>query len=115
MMFFQKKSRKDIEKSLPSKVKATQRQLIYETIERMGTATCWEVEKELNLLHQSASIRITELVKMRRIFDTGERRLSGSKRRVRVYKVVERDIAKLKEELDNSIEEYWQSTKKLFE
>jgi hypothetical protein len=81
-------------KSLPSKVKVTQRNLIFETIERLGNATCWEIEKELGLRHQSASVRITELVRMKRIFDTGERRLSDANRRVRVYKICQKKSAK---------------------
>ena len=80
--------------SLPSKIKASQRQLIYETIEKLGSATCWEVRKELNLRHQSASVRITELVRMKRIFDTGERRPSDSNRKMRVYKICPLDCEK---------------------
>jgi transcription initiation factor IIE alpha subunit len=70
-----------------SKTKTTQRQLIFETIEKNGDATCWEIEKQLKLRHQTVSARISEMMKSKRIFDTGKKRLSDSKRRVRVYKV----------------------------
>ena len=78
-------------KSLTPKIKATQRNQIYEAIGHLGNATCWEIEEQLGLRHQSASIRITELVRMKRIFDTGERRPTDSGRMARVYKICEKD------------------------
>jgi hypothetical protein len=49
-------------------------------------ATCDEVEAELDLIHQTASARIRELVLMNRLYDTGRRRLTRTNRQARVYR-----------------------------
>lgn len=66
----------------------SQRQYIYEIILAMGESTCEEVELYTELLHQSVSMRISELLKRNRIMWTGKTRLTRSKRPARVYKVV---------------------------
>lgn len=73
----------------PEKVNPfSHRQYIYEIILAMKEATCDEVEVYTELLHQSVSMRISELLKRDRIVWTGKRRLTRSKRPARVYKVV---------------------------
>jgi hypothetical protein len=47
--------------------------------------TCDQVEEAMNGRHQTISARIRELVNEGRIIDTGERRLTRSKRSARVY------------------------------
>jgi hypothetical protein len=66
----------------------TQRQYIYEIIMAMGDATCDEVETYTELLHQSVSMRIAELIRRGRVIWTGARRLTRSKRTARVYRGV---------------------------
>jgi hypothetical protein len=73
--------------SLPSEVKSKIRQRIYEYIEKFGSATCYEIVRDLGIKHQTASTRITEMIKNKRIFDCGERRVNDTNRKVRVYKI----------------------------
>jgi predicted HTH transcriptional regulator len=77
--------------STSSKIRAKHRMLILEKIREIGNATCNEIEKFLNLTHQTASARISELKRNERIVDTGQRRLTDSKRPARVYKINEVD------------------------
>jgi hypothetical protein len=53
-----------------------------------GGATCWEVEEELELRHQTASARIRELVLKDFVRDSSVRRLTGSGRRAVVWELV---------------------------
>lgn len=48
-------------------------------------ATCDEIEVVLELRHQTASARCTELTLSKHIVDSGRRRLTRSRRRARVY------------------------------
>lgn len=48
-------------------------------------ATCYEAEVGLRLSHQTTSARCTELLKAGLIWDSGERRATGSGRSARVY------------------------------
>jgi len=50
-------------------------------------ATCDETESRLFMRHQTCSARIRELVIRGKLYDTGERRLTRSKRPARVYRV----------------------------
>lgn len=51
--------------------------------------TCHEIELVLGLQHQSASARITELVRDGYIKDSGQRRYTRTNRKARVYVVVD--------------------------
>lgn len=53
-------------------------------------ATCDEVEKILRLPHQTVSARVHELMKSGAIVDSGERRLTTSKRKAIVWKAVQK-------------------------
>lgn len=48
-------------------------------------ATCDEAEAKLGIIHQSCSARVRELVLAGDIADLGDRRLTRSNRRARVY------------------------------
>lgn len=50
-------------------------------------ATCDEVERDLNILHQTASSTIRGLVKTGHIFDSGMKRLTRSNRKAVVWRV----------------------------
>ncbi len=65
----------------------TQRQYVYEIIAALGGATCDEVEEYTEMLHQSVSMRISELLKRNRIEYTDERRKTRSGYPARVYRV----------------------------
>jgi hypothetical protein len=60
---------------------------IYDYIEQANGATCWEVEQELELLHQSASPLIRRLRLKGQLVDTGQRRPTGSGRMAIVWGV----------------------------
>lgn len=60
-----------------------------EVIRQNGSATCDEVETQLDGRHQTISARVRELVQLGFIYDTGERRKTRSGRSARVYKAVE--------------------------
>lgn len=49
--------------------------------------TCWEIEQESGLSHQTASARIRELNLKGRVRDSGERRRTGSGRNAIVWMV----------------------------
>jgi hypothetical protein len=72
-----------LEESLLSRLRAQ----IFALIDVRGErgATCDEIEVALDLRHQTASARVRELALGELIFFTGERRLTRSKRRARVY------------------------------
>jgi len=76
--------------STPSKIRFYHRARILEKLEEIGDATCSELERILNLSHQTASARIAELHKDNQIEDTGERRLTQYGRPARVYRLKER-------------------------
>jgi hypothetical protein len=71
--------------SLDPAAKARREQLILACIESNGGATCWEVERALDLLHQSASSTITRLRKAGHLVDTGERRSTNTGRMAIVW------------------------------
>ena len=48
-------------------------------------ATCWEVERALAFIHQTASPRIWELRLAGRVADSGQRRITGSGRQAVVW------------------------------
>ena len=73
--------------STPSSIRSNHKIMILETIYDLGDATCDEIEKCLNLNHQSASARITELKVEGKIYDTGTRRLTKSGKPARVYAI----------------------------
>jgi hypothetical protein len=75
--------------SVSSAVRGKVRKQVLDYVIQAGSngATCDEVERALDLTHQSASARITELRKASRIYDSGLRRPTRSGRRARVYKV----------------------------
>lgn len=56
-------------------------------VRQVGTATSDEVEVALNMIHQTASARIRELVLMERLYATGEKRKTRQGRNARVYAV----------------------------
>lgn len=59
--------------------------MIFEYIRKQGGATCDECAYGLDLLHQTASARITELQVMGAIVDSKRRRKTKSGRSARVY------------------------------
>jgi len=63
------------------------RQTVFELIEQRGAhgATCDEIEAELDLSHQCASPRCTELHQKGLIVDSGRRRVTRNGRRACVY------------------------------
>lgn len=65
----------------------SQCQYVYEIIAALGDATCDEVEAYTELLHQSVSMRISELIRRRRIEWTGDRRPTRSGGSAKVYTV----------------------------
>lgn len=48
-------------------------------------ATCWEIERSLAFIHQTASPRIWELRLAGRVADSGQRRMTGSGRQAVVW------------------------------
>jgi DNA-binding transcriptional ArsR family regulator len=69
--------------------KRVQRLRVYAGIRQAyGGATCDELEVALDMRHQTASARITELRKDGLIVDTGLRRATRSGRSARVYEIV---------------------------
>lgn len=62
---------------------------ILEFIKLRGTATCEAVEQMFALAHQSASARISELLRANKIEITADRDVTKSGRGCRIYKVVE--------------------------
>jgi hypothetical protein len=66
-------------------VKARREQQILAYIEGNGDATCWEVERDLTLLRQSASSTITRLRNAGHLLDTGERRPTNTGRMAIVW------------------------------
>jgi hypothetical protein len=60
---------------------------VYETLRMMRTfgATVDELEKKLNLSHQTCSPRVLELRQKGLVVDSGKRRLTRSGRRARVW------------------------------
>lgn len=71
--------------SLPEQTCLGMRDRIIKQIKGLGDATCSELEKQLNLTHQTCSARLTELSKSNCIVDTGKRRYTPRKRLERVY------------------------------
>lgn len=68
-----------IERLLPLKAQ------ILVLIKRKNGLTCYELEKMLNLPHQTASARINDLIKENRIIDSGLRRKTQSGRNAIVW------------------------------
>jgi hypothetical protein len=68
--------------------KAALRALVWETVRQSGGATCDEVEVLLHQVHQTISPRFTELSRKGRIRDSGQRRLTRSRRPAIVWKAV---------------------------
>jgi hypothetical protein len=73
--------------SLTPEVKSRRERQMLEYIKAKGGATCWEVATALGLLHQSASAAITKLGKKGRIFDTGQRKPTGTGRMAIVWAI----------------------------
>jgi len=65
------------------------REQVYHEIKDAGRVgkTCWEIEQELELQHQTASARIRELVLKGRVMDSHHRRKTGSDRMATVWVV----------------------------
>lgn len=63
------------------------RTTIIAEIRRRGVATCDELEQSLNLKHQTASARITELLSQKQIVPTGQTRPTRSGRAARTYRL----------------------------
>jgi hypothetical protein len=84
----------DAADSLKDTVLSRLRAQIFDWIDHRGEhgATCDEVEVELDLIHQTASARIRELVLMDRLYDTERRRLTRTNRLARVYCVKRRGL-----------------------
>lgn len=59
-------------------------QQVYTYIKR-NKSTCYEIEKNLNLSHQTASARINDLIKLGLLKDSGIRRKTGSGRNAIVW------------------------------
>lgn len=57
---------------------------------RQSPATCDEVERDLNLKHQTTSARIRQLVQLRIIEDSGIRRMTRSGRNAIVWRLLQR-------------------------
>ena len=75
----------DTSKRAAESVKAsakTLRRKIHQLLKRKGDrgATCWEIEQEMGMMHQSASARLRELVIEGNAIDSGYRRKTGSGR-----------------------------------
>ena len=68
--------------------KAHMRQRVIECIERLGSATCDQVEVSTGLSHQTASARVSELRRDGIIAPTGERRPTRSGRSASVFVVL---------------------------
>jgi hypothetical protein len=66
--------------------KNTLRQKVFAYLVAVGGATCDEVEAALELRHQTASARLTELVQMERATRSDETRPTRSGRNARVVK-----------------------------
>jgi len=60
--------------------------LVYNLI-KAQPSTCSEIESYLNLRHQTASARISELNKANKIIDSGERRTTESGRKAIVWRI----------------------------
>jgi hypothetical protein len=75
--------------SLDPEAKARRKQEVFNFIKSEDGATCWEVEKRLGLLHQSASATITRLRKAGHLADTGERRPTNTGRMATVWGVLQ--------------------------
>lgn len=73
----------------PEKIRGQHRYKIIEKINEVGDATCSELEILLNLTHQTASARISELKRDEIIKETGKKRLTQSGRPAHVYKLNE--------------------------
>ena len=71
--------------SLDPEAKARREHQILAHIKTNGGTTCWEVETELRLLHQSASATITRLRKAGYLVDTGKRRPTNTGRMATVW------------------------------
>lgn len=54
-------------------------------IVRLGSATCDEIEIALDMPHQTASARVNSLMERKLIVNSGEKRLTRSKRRATVW------------------------------
>src|ERR1700741_2555823 len=74
-------------KSLDPEVKARREQQILAHIKANGGKTCCEIEKDLDLLHQSASSTITKLRNAGHLVDTGARRPTNTGRKAIVWGV----------------------------
>jgi hypothetical protein len=73
--------------SLDPKKEARRGQKILHHIQTNAGATCYEVERELGVLHQSASAAIRQLCKAGRLVDSGERRRTNTGRMAIVWRV----------------------------
>lgn len=73
--------------STPDKKRTKDRMMIMVALDIHPGQTCEELEEFLQMKHQTCSARISELLKMGKIVDTGERRLTRSGKKARVYKV----------------------------
>jgi len=61
---------------------------VFSYIKRRGSkgATCWETEVALGMQHQTASARIRELFLSNDLFDSGDRRNTGTGRKAVVWR-----------------------------
>jgi predicted ArsR family transcriptional regulator len=75
--------------SLDPEVKARREEQILEYVETQGGATCWEIERALGLMHQSASACITKLRKAGHLVDSGERRPTNTGRMAKVWRAAQ--------------------------
>jgi DNA-binding Lrp family transcriptional regulator len=86
----------------------------------IGPRNCWEIERALDLSHQTASSRVTDLARRGIIRETGTRRPTGSGRMAAVMELVpaseriprgpdsakDRKIRALEETLHSAMDEY---------
>jgi hypothetical protein len=70
--------------SVAGKISDMHSQILSEVFEA-GGRTCEEVELALGMRHQTATARIRELVLLKRLVDSGDRRNTKSGRKARVY------------------------------
>lgn len=72
--------------STSRKTRAKHRMMILVALDVNPGQTCEELEDFLKMKHQTCSARISELLKDEKIVDTGERKLTRSGKKARVYK-----------------------------
>lgn len=76
--------------AIKPKLNALQAKVLAEIARHGETGcTCFDVEQSLGMLHQNVSARCRELHLMRRIFDTGKRKITRGNSTGRVYRAID--------------------------